>query len=97
MGEQQGAGDYRRCRPATMMPPANGINDGFPCPMKQYQELLSVRRLTALHSSFLQTTPHDIALAFGYYFRYHNFMAEEFTYKDFNLLSSAHAGRIQGH
>jgi len=41
--------------------------------------------------------PHGGALAFGYYFRYHDFMAEEFTYKDFNLLSSAHAWRIQGH
>jgi hypothetical protein len=34
-------------------------------PIMQYQGLLSVRRLIALHSGFLQTTPHDIALAFG--------------------------------
>jgi len=26
---------------------------------------ISVRRLIALHSGFLQTTPHDDALAFG--------------------------------
>jgi hypothetical protein len=39
--------------------------NGFPGSMMQYQGLLSVRWLTALHSGFLQTTPHGIALAFG--------------------------------
>jgi hypothetical protein len=55
----------------------------------QYQGLLSVRRLTALHSGFLQTTLHDNALAFGWYFRYHHYMMERGSYtEDFNLLSS---------
>jgi len=33
---------------------------------------VSVHRVIALHSGFLQTIPHDDALAFAWYFLYHH-------------------------